>query len=123
MEAAAFRLYLSGTLERADGRRILGLPYQPAAPGVAGDPAALEPARLAVDRPEGHRQHGPLGEGLGARIAPRVGPHRLGAGSVRVTTRPALFTALRTGFARDLPSIAPKVTGSTARSARAWARE
>ncbi|MGU3423252.1 restriction endonuclease subunit R, partial [Methylobacterium sp. D54C] len=41
-----------------------------------------------------------------AGVSPRVGPHRLGAGAVRITTRPALFTALRTGFARDLLSEA-----------------
>ncbi|WP_238298829.1 DEAD/DEAH box helicase family protein, partial [Methylobacterium soli] len=34
LAAAAFRLLLSGTLERADGRRILGLPYHPVRTGA-----------------------------------------------------------------------------------------
>ena len=47
MEAAAVRLHLSGTLERADGRRILGLPYRPAAPGH-GPELDLDAPGLAV---------------------------------------------------------------------------
>ncbi|MGU3537993.1 DEAD/DEAH box helicase [Methylobacterium sp. A54F] len=122
MAAATFRLFLSGTLERADGRRILGLPYQPAAPGRAPD-LDLDAPGLAVigySRTQALAERAVLPVTFGAldgeaswleggRIAgdpPRVGPHRLGAGSVRTTTRPALFTALRTGFARDLLSEA-----------------
>lgn len=122
MEAAAFRLYLSGTLERADGRRILGLPYQPAAasrgpeldldaPGLAvigysRAQALAERAVLPVTFGAIDGEASWLEGGRTAGDSPRVGPHRLGAGSVRVTTRPALFTALRTGFARDLLSEA-----------------
>lgn len=122
MEAAAYRLYLSGTLERADGKRILGLPYRRAAPG-RGPELDLDAPGLAVigySRAQALAERAVLPVTFGAidgeaswleggRIAgdsPRVGPHRLGAGSVRVTTRPALFTALRTGFARDLLSEA-----------------
>lgn len=122
MEAAAYRLYLSGTLERADGKRILGLPYHPAAAG-RGPELDLNAPGLAVigySRAQALAERAVLPVTFGAidgeaswleggRIAgdsPRVGPHRLGAGSVRVTTRPALFTALRTGFARDLLSEA-----------------
>ncbi|MCJ2090290.1 DEAD/DEAH box helicase family protein [Methylobacterium sp. E-005] len=122
MEAAAYRLYLSGTLERADGKRILGLPYRPAALG-RGPELDLDAPGLAVigySRAQALAERAVLPVTFGAidgeaswleggRIAgdsPRVGPHRLGAGSVRVTTRPALFTALRTGFARDLLSEA-----------------
>jgi len=122
MEAATFRLYLSGTLERADGKRILGLPYRPAAPG-RGPELNLDTPGLAVigySRAQALAERAVLPVTFGAidgeaswleggRVAgdsPRVGPHRLGAGSVRITTRPALFTALRTGFARDLLSEA-----------------
>ncbi|MER2197819.1 DEAD/DEAH box helicase [Methylobacterium brachiatum] len=120
MEAAEIGLFLSGTLERADGRRILGLPYRPAALG-RGPELDLDAPGLAVigySRSQALAERAVLPVTFGAidgeaswleggRIAgdsPRVGPHRLGAGSVRVTTRPALFTALRTGFARDLLS-------------------
>ncbi|WP_279605861.1 DEAD/DEAH box helicase [Methylobacterium sp. J-048] len=120
MEAAEIGLFLSGTLERADGRRILGLPYRPSALG-RGPELDLDAPGLAVigySRSQALAERAVLPVTFGAidgeaswleggRIAgdgPRVGPHRLGAGSVRVTTRPALFTALRTGFARDLLS-------------------
>jgi hypothetical protein len=120
MEAAEIGLFLSGTLERADGRRILGLPYRPAALG-RGPELDLDAPGLAVigySRSQALAERAVLPVTFGAidgeaswleggRIvgdSPRVGPHRLGAGSVRVTTRPALFTALRTGFARDLLS-------------------
>ena len=122
IEAATLRLFLSGTLERADGRRILGLPYHPPATG-RGPELDLDAAGLAVigySRAQALAERAVLPVTFGAidgeaswleggRISgesPRVGPHRLGAGAVRVTTRPALFTALRTGFARDLLSEA-----------------
>ncbi|AWN38445.1 DEAD/DEAH box helicase [Methylobacterium radiodurans] len=115
--AATLRLFLSGTLDRADGRRILGLPYRPARAG-SGPEVDLEAPGLAVigySRVQALAERAVLpvnfgaldGEaswleaGQAAGAAPRVGPHRIGGG-VRVTTRPALFTALRTGFARDL---------------------
>ncbi len=115
--AATLRLFLSGTLERADGRRILGLPYHPASAG-RGPEVNIEAPGLAVigySRVQALAERAVLPVNFGALdgeaswleagqvagAAPRVGPHRLGGG-VRVTTRPALFTALRTGFARDL---------------------
>lgn len=117
MRAASMRLFLSGTLERADGRRILGLPYRPASPGRAPEvdteapglavigysrvQALAERAVLPVNFGALDGEASWLEAGQEAGAAPRVGPHRLGGG-VRVTTRPALFTALRTGFARDL---------------------
>ncbi|HEX8416928.1 MAG TPA: DEAD/DEAH box helicase family protein, partial [Methylobacterium sp.] len=116
-EAAALRLLLSGTLERADGRRILGLPYRPGAatraPEIDLDAPGL--AVIGYSRAEALAERSVLPVSFGAldgeaswleggRSAglARVGPHRLGGGGVRATTRPALFTALRTGFARDL---------------------
>ena len=119
--AATLRLFLSGTLERADGQRILGIPYRPTAAGCAPE-IDLDAPGLAVigySRAQALAERAVLpvtfgaldGEaswlegGRAAGLA-RVGPHRLGARGVRVTTRPALFTALRTGFARDLLSEA-----------------
>ena len=115
--AAHLRLFLSGTLERADGRRILGLPYHPGSAGRAPEidldapglavigysraQALAERAVLPVSFGALDGEASWLEGGKQAREAPRVGPHRL-AGGMRVTTRPALFTALRTGFARDL---------------------
>ncbi|MGV7032857.1 DEAD/DEAH box helicase [Methylobacterium symbioticum] len=115
--AARLRLFLSGTLERADGRRILGLPYHPGgagrapeidldAPGFAvigysRSQALAERAVLPVSFGALDGEASWLEGGRPAGEAPRVGPHRL-AGGLRETTRPALFTALRTGFARDL---------------------
>ena len=120
LETAAVRLLLSGTLERADGRGILWLPYRRgpraavrevdlAAPGwaVVGYSRAQALAERAVlpvtfgaldgeaswlDRDN----RGPDGEPT------LIGPHRLGGGWPTETTRPALFTALRTGFADAL---------------------
>jgi superfamily II DNA or RNA helicase len=111
LETAAVRLLLSGTLERADGRPILWLPYRKgqgartrevdlAAPGFAvigysRAQALAEKAVLPVDfgaldgeaewLDEDRRRTGPH---------PVSGPPEVG--------RAALFTALRTGFARDL---------------------
>ena len=117
VEAASLRLFLSGTLDRADGRAILGLPYHPcasgrrpeldrAAPGLAviGYPRAQALAERALlpvtfGALDGEASWLESGDAEGDL---RVGPHRLGAGHVSETTRPALFTALRTGFARDL---------------------
>ena len=120
LETAAVRLLLSGTLERADGRGILWLPYRRgpraavrevdlAAPGwaVVGYSRAQALAERAVlpvtfgaldgeaswlDRDN----RGPDGEPT------LIGPHRLNNGWPTETTRPALFTALRTGFADAL---------------------
>ncbi|HEV7439053.1 MAG TPA: DEAD/DEAH box helicase family protein, partial [Methylobacterium sp.] len=121
LAAAAFRLLLSGTLERADGRRILGLPYHPASAGIPPE-IDLDAPGLAVigySRAQALAERAVLPVNFGALDGEaswleggrasgqsRVGPHRLSAGGVRVTTRPALFTALRTGFASDLLSEA-----------------
>ena len=118
--AARLRLFLSGTLERADGRRILGLPYHPGGAGRAPE-IDLDAPGLAVigySRAQALAERAVLPVSFGALDGEaswleggksagqaRIGPHRL-AGGMRVTTRPALFTALRTGFARDLLSEA-----------------
>ncbi|MER2269196.1 DEAD/DEAH box helicase [Methylobacterium oxalidis] len=116
LQSASLRLLLSGTLERADGRRILGLPYYPSAATLTPqiDPDAPGWAVIGYSRAQALAERSVLPVTFGAldgeaswleggRAAgqARVGPHRL-AGGVRITTRPALFTALRTGFARDL---------------------
>lgn len=114
---ARLRLLLSGTLERADGRRILWLPYRRmaggreevdlAAPGWAvvgysraralAERAVLPVAFGALDGEA--RWLGPEGD-TGER--PMLGPHRLRAPAPHEATRPAIFTALRTGFAEAL---------------------
>jgi superfamily II DNA or RNA helicase len=117
LATAAVRLLLSGTLERADGRRILGLPYRRAAGGreevdlatpglaVVGYSRARALAERAVlpvsfGALDGEASWlGPEGES-GER--PHLGPHRLRAPAPHEATRPALFTALRTGFAEAL---------------------
>jgi superfamily II DNA or RNA helicase len=117
LATATVRLLLSGTLERADGRRILGLPYRRAAGGreevdlaapglaVVGYSRARALAERAVlpvsfGALDGEASWlGPEGE-TGER--PHLGPHRLRAVAPNEATRPALFTALRTGFAEAL---------------------
>jgi superfamily II DNA or RNA helicase len=119
LACAGARLLLSGTLERADGRRILWLPYRAggaggrrevdlAAPGWAvvgysraralAERAVLPVAFGALDGEAAWL--GPEPEEGGER--PRLGPHRLRAVAPNDTTRPAIFTALRTGFAEAL---------------------
>ncbi|WP_367617273.1 DEAD/DEAH box helicase [Plastoroseomonas hellenica] len=112
LECARVRLLLSGTLERADGRAILWLPYRKGrkartreveldAPGWAvigysRSQALAEKAVLPVT-------FGALdGEATWREEEVEVGPHRLSAPYPSETTRPALFTALRTGFAEAL---------------------
>lgn len=116
LRASALRLFLTGTLERGDGRPVLGLPRRaadgrldPDAPGWAvvgysrrralGERAVL-PVRFGALDGEARWLGPPDGEGRRAA----VGPHRLArpGGRADDTTRPALFTALRTGFARAL---------------------
>ncbi len=111
LELARVRLLLSGTLERADGRGILWLPYRQGprtrtrevdldAPGwaVVGYSRAAALAEKAVlpitfGALDGEARW--LDEGRRP-----VGPHRLSASFD--TTRQALFTALRTEFAEAL---------------------
>ena len=130
--AARLRLHLSGTLERADGRAILWLPYRPAsgrrgrevdfdAPGwrVIGysraqalrDRAVLPVTFGALDGEATWSVRAEAVPGLtaadgyaaptpGGRVA--LGPHRLSGPMPTETTRPALFSALRTEFADAL---------------------
>ncbi|MDJ0390665.1 DEAD/DEAH box helicase family protein [Roseomonas sp. E05] len=113
LECATVRLLLSGTLERADGRGILWLPYRKGpkartreveldAPGWAvigysraqalAEKAVLPVTFGALDGEASWRDE----EGV------ELGPHRLAGAYPEETTRPALFTALRTGFAEAL---------------------
>ncbi|MFC7544666.1 DEAD/DEAH box helicase [Siccirubricoccus deserti] len=117
LATATVRLLLSGTLERADGRRILGLPYRRgtagreevdlAAPGLAvvgysRARALAERAVLPVSFGALDGEASWLGPEDGKGERPHLGPHRLRAPAPHETTRPALFTALRTGFAEAL---------------------
>ncbi len=118
LECASYRLLLSGTLERADGRAVLWLPYRPGprpgtrrvdmeAPGWAvvgysraqavADRAVLPVTFGALDGDATWAEAGGDGD---ERVT--VGPHRLSGPHPTETTRPALFTALRTGFATEL---------------------
>ena len=126
LECARVRLLLSGTLERADGRRILWLPYRRGskaatrevdleAPGwaVVGYSRAQALAEKAVlpvtfGALDGEASWLEPADATGAR--PQVGPHRLSGSHPAETTRPALFTALRTGFAEALLEEAFRAT-------------
>ncbi|AWN48919.1 restriction endonuclease subunit R [Methylobacterium terrae] len=112
---ASLRLLLSGTLERADGRRILWLPYRTENGSAVPDIEAPGWAVIGYSRAEALAEKAVLPVNFGALDGEaswleggrtsgqaRVGPHRLSGSSPSATTRPALFTALRTGFARDL---------------------
>ncbi len=118
LESATLRLLLSGTLERADGRRVLWLPYK-THPGSGTQEVDLGAPGLAVigySRAQAVSERAVLPVTFGAldgeaswlqssRTATeetRLGPHRLSGAYPTETTRPALFTALRTGFAREL---------------------
>jgi superfamily II DNA or RNA helicase len=126
LESAALRLLLSGTLERADARRILWLPYRAGAetgtdevdleaPGwaVIGYSRAQAVAERAVLPVTFGALDGEASWLQGGRMAmeeTRLGPHRLSGSYPTEVTRPALFTALRTGFARDLLQEAFRAT-------------
>ncbi len=126
LESATLRLMLSGTLERADGRRILWLPYS-AGPEAGTDEVELEAPGWAIigySRAQAVAERAVLPVTFGAldgeaswlqggRTAAeeaRLGPHRLSGPYPTETTRPALFTALRTGFARELLQEAFRAT-------------
>lgn len=110
-EAAAVRLLMSGTLQRADGRPILWLPYRRPGPDGARDIDLDAPGWAVV----GYSRRAALeerailpcvfgavdgeAEWLDAEQNP-CGPHRL-SGRLDLA-RPALFTALRTEFAEHL---------------------
>ncbi len=113
LESARLRLLLSGTLQRADGRSILWLPYRtgPRAKTREVDLAAPGWAVVGYSRSQALAERAVLPVLFGAvdgeaswldeSRAP-VGPHRLFSHWPTETTRPALFTALRTGFAEQL---------------------
>ena len=113
LETARLRLLLSGTLQRADGRSILWLPYRngPRAKTREVDSAAPGWAVVGYSRSQALAERAVLPVLFGAvdgeatwldesRIA--VGPHRLFSHWPTETTRPTLFTALQTGFADQL---------------------
>ena len=118
LECASYRLLLSGTLERADGRAVLWLPYRagPKARTRQVDLAAPGWAVVGYSRAQAVADHAVLPVTFGAldgeatwaeagedeRDRVTVGPHRLSGSHPTETTRPALFTALRTGFAVEL---------------------
>jgi superfamily II DNA or RNA helicase len=112
LETAVVRLLMSGTLQRADGRAILWLPYRRLAPHSRQREIALDAPGWAV---VGYSRRAALAErailpctfgavdGEAEWLEPGqavCGPHRL-SGSPD-TARPALFTALRTEFAEHL---------------------
>ena len=113
LECASVRLLLSGTLERADGRGILWLPYRrgPRARTREVDLHAPGWAVVGYSRRDALAERAVLPVTFGAldgeaswrdEAGTAVGPHRLGNSHPDETTRPALFTALRTGFAEAL---------------------
>jgi len=117
LECARVRLLLSGTLERSDGRRILWLPYRRAekASQAEVDLAAPGWAVVGYSRAQALAERAVLPVTFGALdgearwLEPvqagtraEAGPHRLSGSHPTETTRPALFTALRTGFADAL---------------------
>ena len=113
LECATVRLLLSGTLERADGKGILWLPYR-RGPRIRTREIELDaPGWLVVgySRKQALAERTVLPVTFGAMDGEatwrddeqrEVGPHRLAAHHPEETTRPALFTALRTGFAEAL---------------------
>ncbi len=113
LETARLRLLLSGTLQRADGRSILWLPYRtgPRVKTREVDLAAPGWAVVGYSRAQALAERAVLPVLFGAvdgeaswldenRLP--AGPHRLASPWPVETTRPALFTALRTGFAEHL---------------------
>ena len=120
LETARLRLLLSGTLERADGRGILWLPYRAGQRAATREVDMLAPgwAVVGYSRAQALAERAVLPVTFGALdgearwLDPEikqpdgspaeVGPHRLFGHWPTETTRPALFTALRTGFADEL---------------------
>ena len=113
LECATVRLLLSGTLERADGKGILWLPYR-RSPKASTREIALDARGWAVigySRAQALRESAVLPVTFGAldgeatwraEAGVEVGPHWLAAAYPTETTLPALFTALRAGFAEAL---------------------
>ncbi|MFC3127468.1 DEAD/DEAH box helicase [Pseudoroseomonas globiformis] len=113
LECSAVRLLLSGTLERADGHGILWLPYRAGSKARTREVDLDAPgwAVIGYSRAQALAERAVLPVTFGAldgeaswRIQEghEVGPHRLSGFYPNETTRPALFTALRTGFAETL---------------------
>ena len=118
LECASVRLLLSGTLERADGKAILWLPYRQGRKARTREVALDAPgwAVIGYSRAQALQERAVLPLTFGAldgeatwredegreSEGQEVGPHRLAAPYPDETTRPALFTALRTGFAEAL---------------------
>lgn len=113
LECARVRLLLSGTLERADGKGILWLPYRKG-PKARTREVALDAEGWAVvgySRAQALAERAVLPVTFGAldgeaswrdEDGNELGPHRISGLHPDETTRPALFTALRTGFAEAL---------------------
>jgi superfamily II DNA or RNA helicase len=107
------RLLLSGTLERADGRGILWLPYR-RGPRLGTRQVDLNAPGWSIvgySRAQALAEQAVLPVTFGALDGEarwlddqqrEIGPHRLRAPVPTQETRPALFTALRTGFAEAL---------------------
>ena len=120
LETAHLRLLLSGTLERADGRGILWLPYRPGPRSATREVDLQAPgwAVVGYSRAQALAERAVLPVMFGALDGEaswldhdvkqpdgsptQVGPHRLFNHWPTEQTRPALFTALRTGFANQL---------------------
>ena len=113
LETARLRLLLSGTLQRADGRSILWLPYRSGARAKTREVDLSAPgwAVVGYSRSQALAERAVLPVMFGAvdgeaswlnETRVPVGPHRLYSPWPTETTRPALFTALRTGFADQL---------------------
>ena len=113
LECAAVRLLLSGTLERADGKSILWLPYRKGPKARTREVELDAPgwAIVGYSRKQALAERAVLPVTFGAldgeaswrdETGTELGPHRLGGSHPDETTRPALFTALRTGFAEAL---------------------
>ena len=120
LETARLRLLLSGTLERADGRGILWLPYRPGPRSATREVDLQAPgwAVVGYSRAQALAERAVLPVVFGALDGEaswldhdvkqpdgsptQVGPHRLFNHWPTEQTRPALFTALRTGFAGQL---------------------
>jgi superfamily II DNA or RNA helicase len=113
LECARVRLLLSGTLERADGKGILWLPYRKG-PKARTREVELDAEGWAVvgySRAQALAERSVLPVTFGAldgeaswqdEDGNALGPHRISGLHPNETTRPALFTALRTGFAEAL---------------------
>jgi superfamily II DNA or RNA helicase len=111
LELARVRLLLSGTLMRADGRGILWLPYRAGSRARTREVDLEAPgwAVVGYSRSEALAERAvlPVTFGAVAGEASWIDPDGLTLGPLALdadheTTRPALFTALRTGFAESL---------------------